>query len=108
MMSAREWSETDIRQLIFQEVSTGDTMRHLNTSIQVMVDETHAGFPEIMRWFEVQVSQITIQEREMKKMSDEVAHIFDDSRAFVSQTQAEQVEAKAKLIFEVQVSHGKK
>ena len=60
-----------------------------------------------MRNFEMQASQIVIQERNMKNVSDEIVRILDDSRIFVMGTKAEQVEAKSTMILEVQALHEK-
>ena len=69
MMAAREWSENDVRQMIFDEVTSREAMRPLNESIKVLVDETRAEFSETIRNLEVQASQIVIQERDMKNFA---------------------------------------
>ena len=43
----------------------------------------------------------------MKTMCDEVSRILEDNRSFVAQTQAEQADAKAKLILEAEALHAK-
>ena len=104
MMAAREWSEQNICQLIYQEVTAGATMQQLNDSAKTLVDGTHAGFVEMMglhsetmRNLEVLASRIVVKDREMKTMRDEVSHVLEDSRSFVTQTEAEQTAARAML-----------
>ena len=114
MMEARSWTENEIRQLIFNEVTAGATMQKLNDSAKTLVDSTHAGFvetmglhAETMRNLEVPASRIVVQEREMKTMRDEVSRILEDSRTFVSRTEAEQHEARSKLLLGVESLHAK-
>ena len=79
-----------------------------------MLDNTRSGFVETMglhaetvRNLEAQASRILVQEREMKTMRDEVPRILEDSRNFVSRTEAEQNEARSKLLLEVESLHAK-
>ena len=83
------------------------TLQGLNESVKSLVDETQSGFMETMRNLEFQASQIVVQEHEMKTMRDEVSRILEDSRTFVSRTEAEQNEARAKLLLEVESLHAK-
>ena len=78
MMPAREWSEADIRQLIFQEVSSDETMRHSSASTQGLVDTTHEGFAETMRAFEIQAGQITAQGRNFQQDLDEMRGLLNE------------------------------
>ena len=43
----------------------------------------------------------------MKQMRDEVSCILEDSRTFVSKTEADQNDARAKLLLEVEGLHAK-
>ena len=100
MMEARSWTEQEVRQLIFNELTVGTTMQQLNDSVKTLVDSTRSGFvetmglhTETMRNLKVQASRIVVQERELKTMRDEVSRILEDSRTFVSRTEADQNEA---------------
>ena len=114
MMEARSWTEQELRTFIFNEVTAGVTLQHLNESVRTLVDSTHSGFvetmglhSETMRNLEVQASRMVAQERDMKQMRDEVSRIFEDSRTFVSKTEADQNDARAKLLLEVKGLHAK-
>ena len=65
-----------------------------------LIDETRSGFIETMRNLEMQASRIVVQEREMKTMRDEVSRILEDSQLFMTRVEAEQNEARAKLLLE--------
>ena len=71
MVAVREWAEFDARQMIFNEITSGETLGHLNASIKILVEETLAGFSDTIRSLEMQASQIVIQERNMKSVCDE-------------------------------------
>ena len=107
MMEARSWTEQELRTLIFNEVTGGNTCQALNESMRVLVTETNASFAETLKALEITAGRITIQERENKKSSDEIERILGDCQTFVSQVQSEQNEARAKLAFELEASHTK-
>ena len=114
MMESRSWTEQELRTLIFNEVTAGVTLQHLNESVRTLVDGTHAGFvetmglhAETMKNLELQASRSVVQERDMKQMRDEVSRIREDSRTFVFRTEAEHNEALSKLLLEVEGLHAK-
>ena len=51
--------------------------------------------------FEAQVSQITIQERQVKTNADEIGRVLEDCRTFVQQTRDESNAAKLSMTAEV-------
>ena len=65
MMEARSWTEQELRAIIFNEVTQGNTVQSLNESVRSLISETHSGFVETMRNLEVQASRIVVQEREV-------------------------------------------
>ena len=84
MMRARSWTEQELRTIIFNEVTQGNTVQSLNESMRILIGETYSGFVETMKNLEQQASRIVVQEREMKTMRDEVTRILDDSLTFVT------------------------
>ena len=105
MMEARSWTEQELRTMIFNEVTQGNTVQSLNESMRTSIGETHSGFVETMKNLEQQASRIVVQEREMKTMRDEVSRILEDNQTFVTRVENEQSEAQAKLALELDASH---
>ena len=100
MMEARSWTEQELRTLILNEVTQSATVQSLNESVKSLADDTQSGFIETMRNLEVQASRIVVQEREMKTMRDKESRIFGDSQTFVTRVEAEQNQARSKLLLE--------
>ena len=81
MAEGKTWTEVEIRDLIQIEVFMGQTMQvfnaaitsgELSSSVGQVAATAHAGFTDTMRAFEIQAGQITVQEREIKRASDEI------------------------------------
>ena len=106
MMEARSWTPQELRDIIFDEVTRGNTVQTLNESMRTLIDATHTSFAETMKAFEITAGRITIQERENKKAKEEIERILGDCQTFVSHVQAEQTEARAKLTLELESSRG--
>ena len=77
-LAARSCSKGEICQLIFREVSQGNTMQRFTEMSQGFVDNTHSHFADTMRAFENQAGQITVQERLVKDARDEVTRMSDE------------------------------
>ena len=116
MAEARTWTEAEIRNLIQIEVSTRQTMVILNAAIATgelsnsvgqVAATAHAVFADTIRALEIQAGQITVQEREIKKASDEIARILGDSHTFVAETRAQADASKTELIQQVEALHAK-
>ena len=104
-MEARPWSEQEICQLIFREVSQGDTMQRLNEMTSGQVALTQSAFADTLRQFEIQAGQITVQEREIKRAEEEVKKILEDGQAVVAQSQAELLSTKAEMAQQLESIH---
>ena len=61
LMEDRSWTEQELRAIIFNEVTQGNTVHSLNESVRSLIDETQSGFVETMRSLEVQASRIIVQ-----------------------------------------------
>ena len=93
-LEARSWSDQQVCQLILAEVRSVETYQAVATAIGNIVAETYATF-------EAQVSQITIQERQVKTNADEIGSVLEECRTFVQQTRDESNTAKLSMTAEV-------
>ena len=107
MAEQRTCSEREICDLIAIEVSTGQTMRVLNTSISG--GELNAAVRDIAATafaaFESQATQIGQQQQQQQQaisgQQDSITRILADARAFVAQTHTEMQSAKSDMSAEV-------
>ena len=102
----RTWSEREIHDFIRIEVSTGQTMHVLNTSISG--GELNAAVRDIaataFAGFETQASQIGQQQQQQQAISSQqeaITRILADARAFVAQRHTEMQSAKSDMSAEV-------
>ena len=116
MMEARSWTQQEIRELIQIEVSIGLTMvilksaitsGELSTNVGQVAATAHAALADTIRAFQMTTGQITVQEREINKASDEIARILGDCRTFVEQTQTQAVTSRTEMIQRVEALHAK-
>ena len=105
----REWAGSDIRNLIQQEVSGGQTMVVLNSAISS--GELNTAVRSIARdaytSFESHAIRVTEMAAEMATAKAQIDSILKDCQAFVQETRDEANSANAAMLLETNALHEK-
>ena len=102
---AATMTETEMRALIYNEVTSGNTCQALNDSVKVLINDTHANFAETLKAFEITAGRISVQEREGKKMNDEIQRILGDCQTFVALTKTELTASRTEMTQQLEAVH---